>query len=756
MAEDKTLIYKSAINYFQEGRWDKAIAEFKRLVSLTPEDLNARNMLGDAFLKKGFVKEAYDEYAFVSEGYTKKGEGEKANSIYKKMSKLEVNNLDAAQQRKLRVISLIVKGDGAFEAGKYEEAAQTYQEVANIDTQNMEVVAKLADIYARLGRNREAAPCFLAVAKFYLENRLFKRALVFFQKVVELDPSNMDARLSLGELLARENQELEARKEFQTVAEYYVSQGQLDKAQNCCQKAIQLKSIDAHYIMGEIFIRREMYDEARGELDTFLKIKPNNVPATYSLGISLLRKDMLDEAAAVFGKILGKQPDHVESLERMAEIYEKKGAVRDAIVSILGLATVLVRQKIMDRAETAIRKALALDPAHLDAHKQMAEVFEMRGMKRESAGEYLAALTAAKAQNLAIEIAKCEEKIRAIDPGLLGMAAPPVAPSVPAPAPVAAAPVAAAPEPAPVSAVPHPPPVVLPPPVAPAPAVAVPAQPAPAPVKPKSSITPQQRAQRLIGMAQSAMKQGLYEDALGLLQDAQRLLPDDANLKATVQNVIREYAKGGSAAKPKAAKPAPAAVQAPSAGQQETVEDVEQRIRAQVESEYKQRSETGRAPAAPVEEARQHVLAQAGAPDDEPVSSTMADLYLKQGHLAEALRIYEALLKREPANAEYLRKAGEIRLRVGIPAGPAPAPVVAAPPPAPALPAPGASEARGRSEADRSPAAAAPLPMPAPVASEARPALVPPAPVRREPEPVAAGSAQPEPAVRARPRVSYV
>src|SRR6185436_3698318 len=235
--------------------WDKAIVEFKRLVSLDPEDLTARNMLGDAYMKKGGMKEAYDEYAYAAEGYSKKGEGEKANAIYKKMSKLEVHHLDAAQQKKLRVIALIVRGDGAYEAGNYEESVLAYQEVANIDPSSMEVAGKLADIYARLGRNKEAAQNYFAVAKFYLENRLFKRALIFYHKVVELEPSNVDARMSLGDLLAREGQELEARKEFQSVAEYFISQGELDKAQACCQKAIGLKSIDAHWLLGDIYLR---------------------------------------------------------------------------------------------------------------------------------------------------------------------------------------------------------------------------------------------------------------------------------------------------------------------------------------------------------------------------------------------------------------------------------------------------------------------------------------------------------------------
>ena len=832
MAEDKKLIFKTAYLYFQEGRWDKAIAEFKRLAALDPEDLTARNMLGDAFMKKGAMKEAYDEYAFAAEGYSKKGEPEKANAIYKKMSKLEVNNLDAAQQKKIRIISLIVRGDQAYEQGNYEEAVLAYQEVANIDAANMEVVAKLADIYARLGRNKEAAANCFAVAKFYLDSRLFKRALIYYQKVVELEPSNVDARLALGDLLSREGQELEARKEFQSVAEYFLSQGQLDKAQQCCQKAIALKSIDAHWILGDIFLKRGQWDEAKIELEAFLKIKANHVPAQYSLGVVLLSKGALDEAIAIFGRILGRQPDHVESLERMAEVYEKKGSPKDAVVQILSLAKVFMGQRILDRAETALRRALTLDRENLEAHKALAELYEMRGMKREAAEEYLTVIKAAKAQNLTAEVAAGEQKVRSIDPGLVGVAgggvgvrggaargggpsappppppmpsmpagggpavgAPPPPPKMPSIVPVPAMPKAAAPAPrpaapppvaprpaaapvaarvpaAPVSAVPPgpripaaapAPPVLRAPAVPPRPAAAMPqapvpavrpavasemtAMPAVAPPRPKTVLTPDQRAKRMISMAQSAMRQGSFDEALDFLNQAQLLVPDDASIKDSIQAVMAEFmAKSAGkrqAGLPPAARSAPAAAAAPApaapvAGPPvraaepppppaETAEAVEKRIRAQLEREYQARADR----AAPVshEATREQILAKAGpeepggpafplalglpaASSEDPLTETMAEVYLSQGHLEEALSVYESVLKREPGRADLRQKVAEMRARLALPEMPSAAPE---PPARPSAPAPAA-------------------------------------PPRLEP---AAVVAAPEP-VRARPRVSYV
>ncbi len=217
MPEDKKHIFKTASIYLQEGRWDKAISEFKRLVALDPEDMSAHNILGDAYVKKGMFKEAYQEYVSAAEGHIKRGEADKATPIYKKVAKLDVKELSPEDKKKVTLISLIVRGDSAYEEGDYEGAGQAYSEVVKLTPENIEVTYKLGDICARLGRNREAAGFFLSVAKFYFDGRLFKRALLCYQKVAELDPANIEARLVLADLLAREGQELEARKELQAV-----------------------------------------------------------------------------------------------------------------------------------------------------------------------------------------------------------------------------------------------------------------------------------------------------------------------------------------------------------------------------------------------------------------------------------------------------------------------------------------------------------------------------------------------------------
>jgi len=169
-------------------------------------------------------------------------------------------------------------------------------------------------------------------------------------------------------------------------------------------------------------------------------------------------------------------------------------------------------------------------------------------------------------------------------------------------------------------------------------------------------------------------------------------------VKAILQDVMQEYMAKTSGKKPAArgaAAPASATAAAPPA---ESAEDVEKRIRAQLEREYKARQERAE-PSSP-DATRAQILAKAGpeepgrpafplpvtvpaASSEDPLTETMAEVYLSQGHLEEALSVYENVLKREPGRADLRQKVAEVRARLALPEMPS-----APPEPAPRAPEP--------------------------------------------------------------------
>ena len=80
--------------YSQEGRWDKAIAEYRKLLNLDPNDFNVHNMLGDVYVKKTEFQEAFASYILCSDAYIKMGQTEKATVVYRKLSRLDPSKLE--------------------------------------------------------------------------------------------------------------------------------------------------------------------------------------------------------------------------------------------------------------------------------------------------------------------------------------------------------------------------------------------------------------------------------------------------------------------------------------------------------------------------------------------------------------------------------------------------------------------------------------------------------------------------------------
>ena len=100
MADEKKTIVKMAYIYSQEGRWDKAVTEYQKLLKLDPNDFNVHNMLGDVFVKKGEPQEAFANYLICADAYVKTGLTEKAAVVYRKIAKLDPAKLDEESQKK--------------------------------------------------------------------------------------------------------------------------------------------------------------------------------------------------------------------------------------------------------------------------------------------------------------------------------------------------------------------------------------------------------------------------------------------------------------------------------------------------------------------------------------------------------------------------------------------------------------------------------------------------------------------------------
>ena len=94
VAVDRTKVLAAAQKHLSKGNYDRAIAEYKKLVDADPRDVRTWLKIGDLYTRKGAHREATETYFRVAEHYATQGFFLKAVAVYKQILKLQPGRLD--------------------------------------------------------------------------------------------------------------------------------------------------------------------------------------------------------------------------------------------------------------------------------------------------------------------------------------------------------------------------------------------------------------------------------------------------------------------------------------------------------------------------------------------------------------------------------------------------------------------------------------------------------------------------------------
>ena len=161
MAIDKNAVMSEARKFAAKGLYDKAIAEWKKILSETPHDANLYNTVGDLCIKKNSRAEAVDAYKRAADILAEDGFTSKAIALYKK--------------------------------------------ILNIDVNRIEVHLALGDMHAEKGLTGNALQNYKYAADYYKKGNKIAEALGIYQKMADLDPSNVAFRIKLADMYTTMN-----------------------------------------------------------------------------------------------------------------------------------------------------------------------------------------------------------------------------------------------------------------------------------------------------------------------------------------------------------------------------------------------------------------------------------------------------------------------------------------------------------------------------------------------------------------------
>lgn len=296
MSVDRTKVLEAAQKHLAKGAFDKAIAEFQKLVAADPSDVRTWLKIGDLQSKIGQSRDAVDTYLRVADQYSGQGFHLKAVAVHKQILKLDATRLDVQLKLASAYESLQLVSDAL---GTYEQVAATQ--------------ARSGDIAA---------------------------AVATLARMVDLDAESVPTRIKYAEALSRTGRTKDAADAFEAGANLLKAQGRIDDYLKVAERLLYHREGDVELSreLARLYLERNDAKRALAKLQTSFKSDPKHVPT-------------LELLAQAFEQ-LGQLPKTISVYREVARIHGEanRGAER---------ATVLKHILELDPGDAEARQALA-------------------------------------------------------------------------------------------------------------------------------------------------------------------------------------------------------------------------------------------------------------------------------------------------------------------------------------------------------------------------------------------------------------
>lgn len=270
-------------------------------------------------------------------------------------------------------------------ANRFEQAFQIYQQILQVDPQNVEALHAIGILAFQTG------DCQFAID--------------YLRQAISISPDNADYRSNLGLVLSNAGQLDEAIQEYQCairlrpdLAEAYNNlgnalkdQGRFSDAIEAYDRAIALKSdfADAHNNRAVSQQKLGAWLASTDSLRRALALEPNYVEAHYNLAISMHRLGHGSAAEDSFRTTIALRPQYAEAHNGLGLVLLDSGKVAEAIASF--------------------QRATTIRPDYTDAYINLGSVCQLRNQPSAAIG-YMQQALALRPNSAGIKIALAHQQ----------------------------------------------------------------------------------------------------------------------------------------------------------------------------------------------------------------------------------------------------------------------------------------------------------------------------------------------------------
>lgn len=207
----KEKLLASAQKSLQKGQVAKAIKDYQQILQIDSGDVRSRQKLAELFGRDRRVEESLGEYEAVAKHYSKTGFYLKAIAVYKQMQKLDpakveiYHHLAELNEKQGLIGNALAEYRNLathYEKQKmYTEAVSVLQKMRELEPENLNILVKIAETYAKGGLRDKAREEFEQALAILRQKEDFSRVLKLYEIFLPLYSDRPEMKVGMAQAL---------------------------------------------------------------------------------------------------------------------------------------------------------------------------------------------------------------------------------------------------------------------------------------------------------------------------------------------------------------------------------------------------------------------------------------------------------------------------------------------------------------------------------------------------------------------------
>jgi len=400
MAYNKSKNVEAAQKLLNQGKVAQAIAEYQNILKFEPRDQVTLMTIGELYIRQGETFQAIDYFERLAQIFVGDGFLTKAIAVYKRIAKLAPEEIRPLE----KLADLYVQQGVMSEArplflqlaemhlknNRQPEAVSLLKKLLQAEPDNLRIQIRLADLYQAMGQTREAIEAYVSASQRALARGDQAESEKLADKALKLEPNNLAA------VIVR--------------ARSFTSQGNFTKAAQLLEQVPDLeKGGEQTELLLDLYLKNSSWDQANALALKVFEADQKNFGPMQKVVESLLEAGQTDKAMGileqsrlqmidageheVIGKLLtdlaARMPGRIEPLEWLVELYGRTSDSFRLPDALAQLGDALAADHRFEEAKKIFEQLLDRQPESDSAKRKLNGVLRKLGLLEPGAAPEL-------------------------------------------------------------------------------------------------------------------------------------------------------------------------------------------------------------------------------------------------------------------------------------------------------------------------------------------------------------------------------